>query len=559
MKELKLIMIILVLSLPAGCTWFVWRAYEDGRILAPSRVPIEQQISQAAHMATAMYLFKIGLIILLLFALFGAVLRWLIVPAQRAQMIYPDERGNWPMLQSKYKAKDGTTYDIIHNENLSAGPGTIWAKNGNVRYAGTFDTVSPEQFRYAGQGWAHQTAQADSSGGKITADAMRELEGRSPEQIERERLRADRERVNLELAERRLQNANSHREPLPALPTIKRTVDIADAFAKADDTRFPLGYTDDGQVVFWDVEQSPHVRVHGKTQGSGKTNLIKTIASAALRAGHAVIVLDRRGFKDWSDFADCVELIDNRKSGVFAAVAWQLESFYQERDERLGAAGVGNLAALNGADRRVFVVVSEFGTACRNQEEHHLESAVNSLKNIFSEAGATGMHLVFEDQIVNRSWPRELRGNADPITGYLPEDASKGGGYAKAYELEPFQFHYEGERFRTWDMKRSAVRLLVKVPPLQERIIDLDMVRSVVRSAEENEKIPQTTAKTFVFPERTNTEPAGPTDLQAAVWQWRDRHPDGTQAQMRRDLESVGLPISKGYASECWHSWKEQH
>lgn len=48
------------------------------------------------------------------------------------------------------------------------------------------------------------------------------------------------------------------------------------------------------------------------------------------------------------------------------------------------------------------------------------------------------------------------------------------------------------------------------------------------------------------------------TDLQAAVWQWRDAHPQGTQADMRRDFDASGITIARGYAHECWHKWAAQ-
>lgn len=49
--------------------------------------------------------------------------------------------------------------------------------------------------------------------------------------------------------------------------------------------------------------------------------------------------------------------------------------------------------------------------------------------------------------------------------------------------------------------------------------------------------------------------PAGPTDLQAAVWHWREQHPSGTQAELRRDFDARGIGIARGYANELWHKW----
>ena len=48
---------------------------------------------------------------------------------------------------------------------------------------------------------------------------------------------------------------------------------------------------------------------------------------------------------------------------------------------------------------------------------------------------------------------------------------------------------------------------------------------------------------------------SNPTDLQALVWEWRDANPDGSQADMRRDLENAGVEIARGYAHELWHRY----
>lgn len=246
---------------------------------------------------------------------------------------------------------------------------------------------------------------------------------------------------------------------------------FSDGLLKLTRTTIPLGYTKAGEIVTWDVTQSPHIRVHGKTQGSGKTNLIKQVATGALMAGHHVIVLDRRGFKDWRDFDGKVEFIDNRKAGTFSNVTDQVKTLYQNRDRVLGQHGAGNIEDLPKKYRRVFLVIAEFGTACREAAEEELGKVVSDLKTIMSEAGATGVHLVYESQVVNHDWPRELRGNGDPICGYLPEDTSKAGGYSYAYELKPYEFHYDGERFLTWDMKKYAWQVLQAVPPLGKRLI----------------------------------------------------------------------------------------
>lgn len=530
-------------------------AYMSKRIFVPTPPPTEHEIAVAARWLEINFLIKVGLWILALFALFAAIMRFLVVPATNARerISYDPQTGMLPLVRRNvapfWKRITGhNEYDELDG-NLAATPHRkVWS-NGKLDVVASTHGIAPEsQVEYARGSWGVQGSVARKGRGMSIGEA-RFASGEFHARAQKEKERAEMMR------EKRLAVTA---KPVAALPAPKVEISAMDGFAYATDTQLPMGFTDSGKVVCWDVEQSPHVRVHGKTQGSGKTNLIKIIAAGALRAGHAVIVLDRRGFKDWAAFSDCAEMIDNRQSGVFACVASQVETFYRDRDAQLGRAGVGNLAALTGDHRRVFVIVAEFGTACRSQEEHHLLAVVNSLKNIFSEAGATGVHLVFEDQIVNRSWPRELRGNADPITGYLPEDAAKGGGYAKAHELDPYQFHYEGERFRTWDMRQSAIKLLAKVPPLQSNIIDIGSVRSFVRSVDNHKKSVEINEKQIVFAERTNERTAWtPTELQALVWKWRAANPNGQQADMRRDFSERGIQISRGYAHQCWHTAKE--
>lgn len=330
-------------------------------------------------------------------------------------------------------------------------------------------------------------------------------------------------------------------------------VPFTEAVRSNTPTTFALGQSDQG-VVRWDVESAPHIRVHGQTQGSGKTNVIKTIVAAAILQGVHVIILDRRGFKDWSDYRRHVEFIDNRKPGAFAGTMKQLTDIYRERDEALGQAGASNLADLPNAPARLFVVVSEFGTACREAKASgEMSEALPLLKSIMSEAGATGVHMIFEDQAINHNWPPELRGNAQPITGYLPEDAAKAGGYRLAHHLKPYHFHMEGVCFKTWDMKAEAPRLLAPVPANERTAID---VRSFVRSVPPADSAQKTQENIFTPTERTPNAPSS-TDLQRMVWAWRDVNPNGTQAELRKEFSDRGIEIARSWAHECWHKWRE--
>lgn len=329
-----------------------------------------------------------------------------------------------------------------------------------------------------------------------------------------------------------------------------------DAFKHNTDTTFAIGLTDDSEIIRWDVESTPHVRVHGKTQGSGKTNLIKEIVTGAVLSGAHVIVLDRRGFKDWSAFQPFVELVDNRISGAFYGTVKRIQEIYRERDGLLGGAGVGNLASLTDAPKRIFLIISEFGSACRDAlASGELDHVVPLLKNILSEAGATGVHLIFEDQAINRNWPPELRGNAEPITGYLPQDASKAGGYTKAFELERYQFHYDGDRFRTFDMSVEAPVLLFDAPIVRDEDCLID-TSSFLPSFQENDFSGKNGRKINFSEEGRKEEPSA-TELQRMIWEWRQYNPDGRQAELIRHFAASGITVTSGYVSKIWNRQEE--
>lgn len=241
---------------------------------------------------------------------------------------------------------------------------------------------------------------------------------------------------------------------LPAPATVREWAPI-DALNANTRQRLVLGQSN-GELIKWDLTEAPHLRFHGMTQGSGKTNAIKTAAAGAVRTGAHLVVLDRRRFKDWSDFRDCAELVDTRDPRAFAAAVTRLCTIYQERDAVLGQHGAPNIASLPQPPHRIVIVVSEFGALCATaQAEHVLDDVLYPLQLIMREAGAAGVHVLIEDQVVDQRWPRGISTNAAPVTGRLPLNYAAAGGYHYAHQLAPFTFHFNGQTFRTFDMRAA--------------------------------------------------------------------------------------------------------
>lgn len=356
--------------------------------------------------------------------------------------------------------------------------------------------------------------------------------------------------------------------PAPLTPT--------QAVAESSATALTLGQTDDGEVVRWDLLNTPHLRVHGATRGSGKTNVIQTAAAGALRNGAHVVVLDRVRFKDWGEFRHCAELVDTSDPVALADANSRLLAAYHFRIGKLTAAGVPDISTLPNPPQRIIVVVSEFGAQCEvARSEGVINDVLAPLTQLLRLAAATGIHFIFEDQVTER-WPRAAIGNATPVIGRMPDHAGQACGYhgrgGGTGQFAPYSFWFDGQMFRAPHMRPALPALLATVPP-PRKLVMLGRPHTAqggeatgedrstfgrsdgIEGGEFAPKMPPTPTEQATERTTEQAEPDGPTDRQATVWAWRDAHPDGTQAELRAELEARGIAIARGYVNEVWHKW----
>ena len=325
-----------------------------------------------------------------------------------------------------------------------------------------------------------------------------------------------------------------------------------------------LGETTGGEIVRWDMATAPHLSFHGQTRGAGKTNAIQTIAAGALRTGAHVVVFDPAHHKDWGEFAHCAELVDAAEPAALADGAARLLTIYHNRTRQLAATGARDVTQMARPPQRIVVVICEFGAQCElARAEGVIADVETPLLQLARKAGAAGVHLVFEDQVMEH-WPRAMSGNTTKAIGRMPLYAAQACGFVprrgiSTETLERGEFWFGGQLVRTPDMQ-PVLRALLSDVPAPRHMVMLTPPWVGVRSASETEGDGGAGGvRPEVANERTNertpVEPVGPTDLQAAVWAWRDAHPNGTQAEMRREFEARGIDIARGYAHECWHKW----
>lgn len=351
----------------------------------------------------------------------------------------------------RVKLRDGAV--LYYDPNQSVGPATI------VHPQYGLIEVAPQA------GWDVQLAV------RLAVERTRQLQAMYPGDDARMNRHGARSAVP------RTSQAAFRDQKLPQLPAPAEpvTIDVqpepvklwaaADGLNMSTRTKLPMGQTGGAELVHWDLVESPHLRVHGKSQGSGKTNVIRTVAAGALRVGHHVIVCDRRRFKDWSEFDGKAELIDVRDPRRFVEVAGQMAAIYRERDGELGRHGAPNIGRLANPPQRIVVVVAEFGALCAQADaDGVLREMLHPLTMVLREAGAAGVHVVIEDQVVDQRWPRGISTNAEPVTGYLPQNYGAAGGYYDAHKLPAYTFHFGGAVFKSWDMRPVVGGVLAPVP-----------------------------------------------------------------------------------------------
>lgn len=327
---------------------------------------------------------------------------------------------------------------------------------------------------------------------------------------------------------------------IPSTPAQILTLD--DAVRTAAPDRLLVGQNEAGNLAVFNPKLHGHGAIVGST-GTGKTTSAAfTVATAALAAGYGLVILDPEGGADWAAFGAHADLHEADRE-TFPGQVDAIVEEYMRRAEQPGPP--------------LLVVIEEYGdlirqlrTAKRADAEH----VDNALDLLLRRGRKRSMHLLLVDQYPEH-WSQQVIAGAKfrAVFRLGPNQGAKMEEYHAGKLPDRGAFLHNGEQYDAWHVQPALRRLLATVPATPApHIIDGSYT---VRS---EERVGSTSgANTERTPERTpapNADP-GPTDLQEIVWQWRERNPAGSQAEMRRQLGDRGIDISRGYAHELWHRW----
>lgn len=357
------------------------------------------------------------------------------------------------------------------------------------------------------------------------------------------------------------------------------------AFAQNTDCKFALG-TDiaTGEIVQVDFAMSPHVRLHGATQASGKTNACKTLVYAAMAKGHHAIICDRRRFKDWGECKNIAEMIPTHDPARFVDVLDALLAEHQKRDRYLGENHLANVGEVN--LQRYFVMVSEFGALCTvAKAEGVYDNMTQALSLLMREAGACGIHFIFEDQMIApKTWPSVCVGQSLGIVGRMDSRAGQTVGYYHSDKLESYTFYMDGQTIRTWDMRREGRALLDRAKPIRGKLITESATEGGrSKSVPNTRSNPVPAPRSRAFPPVTPPPPVAGTlewervgieddqYWEGVVARWFAKHPQALTGEPK-GISSLAKAMSKhdegtdaaykrykSRASRLYHAYRESH
>lgn len=419
--------------------YVLYDAYMSQRIFSPAPPPTAHEVAVAARWIEIWFWAKASLLALVVFALYAAVMRFLMVPAinSRERISYDPQTGLLPLVRRNVspwwrRLMGHNEYDELDG-NLAATPHRkVWS-NGKLDVAANTHGIAPEsQIDYARGSWGVQGSVARKGRGMSIGEA-RFVSGEFHAKALRERERAE------AIREKRL----SSNQPLVALPAPSPhdPLSLAEAIAQSDANSWIIGQatelqptegiTQVGKLSVFKPRNS-HAAIIGGT-GSGKTASTGLLfAFYARKFGYHPIVMDGKNGIDWRPLQSVVEW-HNMDADSFEWQIQALTAIFNERWQLLETIGAKTIYQLP-VERRptpIVVIFEEFGDIWtevigrRSKEDRH--TLVQSVNHLFRLCRATGITLCLIDQAPEK-WSQQMRGNAKFVACYKLK-----GGVANAF------------------------------------------------------------------------------------------------------------------------------
>lgn len=512
-----------------------------------------------AQMAIANTLFGAGVVIVA-----GGVVGVGLFAMHRWHKLSLPVGGMFAMQRHKIRTADGGEAIVVINPNNMAGAaGVVHPALGFVEMPTILDPARQLDLRKAVQQTATMRAVPDF-GGNHNQAFYRNAAGEFAEKARLLAAKAD--------------NYINGRQPLTATDGEQaappaQLLALPDALAQSQPDRFLLGQNhESGKLIAFNPLEQQNIGIVGAT-GTGKTaGTGYHLLLCALKFGYHPLILDPKGGVDLRPFA----LHGEWRPTDADSFGHQIEQVRLEHDRRMEIIQrhqVANVDELRSNEmRHILVFVEEYGALWEDIERSKKRSeadAINSdIDTMMRLSRATGIHWCFVDQFPEK-WSKQvfMATKMRIVYQVAPGQDAYLHEYKAAELPDRGTFMYRRNEYDNWDVKPQLQRYLAELPMSDyPEIVDSTAtvrgkrsdsgtvdVRSVVRSVPDGGALTRETER----PNDRTPNGSDPeiTDLQQMVWDWRDANQDGTQADMRRHFDEIGVKIARGYAHECWHAW----
>lgn len=296
----------------------------------------------------------------------------------------------------------------------------------------------------------------------------------------------------------------------------------------------------------------PAVDVHGAivgSSGSGKTsNVGYLLALNALQAQNRLVILDGDNGIDWSSWASVAEWHEADETNMID----YLELILAEHERRAGILTAHSLSdiaadpAVLADNPRTIVLIEEFGSLMDRLRATSRGMAARAdflLNELMRRSRKTAIHVVMLDQYPERWTDQTIVNTGAKFVFQI--DGGKGAKMSafNADNLDVGQFVCRNKQYDCFNMAVDALRIMRELPRIpQPPLIEGTVTRSEVIDSRPVEVVEPT--------ERS-------ADKKAAIFEWRDANPHGSQAECREHFRSAGVHVARGYVSDCFKEWDE--
>jgi len=262
-------------------------------------------------------------------------------------------------------------------------------------------------------------------------------------------------------------------DDLKELPSNWQPLSLVDAFNQSTPDKWLLGQNATGPCEF-NLFDVVHTGLLGATKCGKTSSTALLMALNAAKHGMKVIALDGAGGVDWKPYSNVFEVYETDYTMIGDQLN-QIVKLHDTRTKALKLAGVPNIDELDYQIPSLFVILEEFGRTMQSfkaANKKQYEATVTALSTLMRVSRKTGIYFLLIDQSM-ASWDQLIKPNIkDYISYHLGGNQGNAFNAYNLHELKPKgQFWNNGNVYDAWYTRGEVKPLLQNLPALRTKLL----------------------------------------------------------------------------------------